>query len=56
MGNGHVLVLGPSEGQPRLALDFLTTENHARTATVPLDGGDLDVVPARDQSRALGIA
>ena len=32
------------------------TENHARTGTVPLDGGNLDVVHARDQCRVLGIA
>jgi hypothetical protein len=56
MGSGHVLVLRPRERQPRLALYFLTTENHPRTGTVPLDGGNLDVVPARDQSRVLGIA
>jgi hypothetical protein len=51
-----VLVLGSSERQPPLALDFISTKNHARTGTVPLDGGNLDVVHARDQSSSLGIA
>jgi hypothetical protein len=55
--NGElILVLRPSERQPHLALHFLTTENHARTGTVTVDGGNPDVVPARDQSLALGIA
>ena len=51
-----VLGLGPHKRQPLLALHFLPTENHPRTGTVPLDGGDLDVVLARDHSRALRIA
>ena len=49
----EVLVLGSSERQPPLALDFLTTKNHARTGAVPLDGSNLDVVNARYHSRSL---
>jgi len=50
------LIVGPSELQPLLAFRFLTTEHHARAMAVPLDCGNLDVVPARYHSRALGIA
>jgi len=51
-----VLGLGPRERQPIFALHFLPTKNHPRTGTVPLDGGNLDIVLARDHSRALRIA
>ena len=33
--------------QPLFALDLLPTENHARTATDPVDDGDIAVVPLR---------
>ena len=55
-GSRNVLVLRSSEWQPRLTLDFLTAENHARTGTVPLYGSNFDIVRARDQNRSLGIA
>ncbi len=51
-----VLVIRPSGLQPLPTFHFLTTEGHARTVTVPLDGGNLDVVPARHQFCALRIA
>lgn len=50
------LGIGPSKRQPLFALDLLPTENHPRTGTVPLDGGDLGVVPVRDKLRALRVA
>jgi len=52
----NVLGGGPSKRQPFFALDLLHTENHARTGTVPLDGGHLGVVPVREQFRALRVA
>jgi hypothetical protein len=51
-----VLGLGPRERQPFLALHFLPTKNHPRTGSVPLDGGNFDIVLARDHSRALRVA
>jgi hypothetical protein len=52
----HVLGVGPSTRQPLFALDLLPTENHARTGTVPVDGGNLGVVPQRKQFRAALVA
>jgi hypothetical protein len=46
--SGNVLVIRPGEPQPLFAFHFLMTEHHSRTVTVPIDGGDLDVVPARE--------
>jgi hypothetical protein len=43
-GAHHLLGVGPSKRQPIFALDLLPTENHARTGSVPLDGGDLNVI------------
>ena len=51
-----VLGLGSRERQPFFALHFLPTEDHPRTGTVPLDGGNLDIVLARDHNRALRVA
>jgi len=46
----------PSTRQPLFALELLPTENHARTGTVPVDGGDLAVIPLRAQFRAALVA
>jgi hypothetical protein len=51
-----VLRLRTRERQPLLALYLLPTKNHPWTRTVPLDGCNLDVVPALDQRRALRSA
>lgn len=40
----NVLGVRPSTWQPLFALEFLPTENHARTRTVPVNGGDLAAI------------
>jgi hypothetical protein len=56
----RTLVLGvrpvrSREWQPFLALHFSLTKSHPRTRTVPVNGGNLDIVLARDHSRVLRI-
>jgi len=50
-----VLSLRRHERQPLLALHLLPMKHHPRTGAVPLDAGNLDIVLARDHSRALRI-
>ena len=56
-GKRRELVLGPGpcERQPIFALHFLPTQKHPRTGTVPIDGGNFDIVLARDHSRVLRV-
>jgi hypothetical protein len=51
-----ILGLRTRERQPLPASHFLPTINQPRTWAVPLNGSNFDIVPARDQGRALWIA
>jgi len=54
-GEGCILCPEPCGWQPLLELYFLPTKNHPWTWAIPLDGGNLDIVLARNESRALRI-
>ena len=55
-GHEHVLGVRPSRRKPLFALELLSTENHARTRAVPVNGSHFSVVPLRVQFRAPRVA
>ena len=51
----YILCIRPCEWQPILALHLLSAKNHAWAGTVPIDGGNLSIVSAREERSVLRV-